>query len=67
VSTEHDEACAWGVGPDLELLQVTKKGSPDRPVLLRRLAEGYAELERLARLEQETAKLRAERADREDA
>lgn len=49
------------------LLQVTKKDSPDRPVLLRRLAEGYAELERIATLERETAKLRAERAAREEA
>lgn len=49
------------------LLQVTKKDSPDRPVLLRRLAEGYAELERLAALERETAKVRAERAAREEA
>jgi len=46
------------------LLQRTAKNSPDRAQLLRRLAEGYVELERLATLESETAKIRAEREER---
>ncbi|HEX6275041.1 MAG TPA: hypothetical protein VFZ53_18490 [Polyangiaceae bacterium] len=50
------------------ILKTTPEDSPDRPILLRRLAEGYAELERVA--ESERAKSQAaadaeERAARE--
>jgi hypothetical protein len=39
------------------LLRVTKRGAPERAGLIRRLAEGYAELERLAALERIRADL----------
>ncbi len=46
------------------LLRVTPKKSPDRPRLLRRLAEGYAELAALAAREKTVADERLRRAKR---
>jgi hypothetical protein len=46
------------------LLQVTPKKSADRPLLLRRLAEGYAELAALAAREKAVADERLRRANR---
>lgn len=45
------------------LLRVTPKNSPERPGMIRRLAEGYAELEALAALDSLRAAAQAERAE----
>jgi hypothetical protein len=47
------------------LLKVTPKKSPERAVIVRRLAEGYAELERLAEHDRVAADLRLQRAARD--
>ena len=50
-----------------KLLQATARNSPDRAMIMRRLAEGYAELERRAAQDGEIAKLRARRARQDRA
>jgi hypothetical protein len=50
-----------------QLLKTTPVNSADRPLIVRRLAEGYAELERQSLREGEAAKLRARRAQPERA
>jgi hypothetical protein len=44
------------------VLEVTPPKAPDRPILLRRLAEGYAELAAIADRTRMRAEIRAERA-----
>ena len=44
------------------LLAVTPKNSPERARIVRRLADGYAELEQLAALERLRAELKLEQA-----
>jgi hypothetical protein len=46
------------------LLKVTPRNSPERPALLRRLAEAYAELAKLAETDRENEKVHAEEAER---
>jgi hypothetical protein len=46
------------------LLKATAKGSPERAAIVRRLAEGYVELEHLADHDRIAADLRAEQATR---
>jgi hypothetical protein len=46
------------------LLKSTPERSPDHPLLLRRLGDGYAELERLAERERAEAQAAAEDAER---
>jgi hypothetical protein len=48
-----------------QVLQVTPRKAPDRPILLRRLAEGYAELAALAERTRAQAEIRAERGTRQ--
>jgi len=47
------------------LLRSTPRGSPDRAQIVKRLAEGYAELALLAERERMAAELAAEQAERE--
>jgi len=49
-----------------KLLRVTPAKSPDRPQLVRRLAEGYAELAADAERDRLRAELEVERAEREE-
>jgi hypothetical protein len=48
-----------------EVLKVTPRKAPDRPILLRRLAEGYAELAALADRTRVRAEIRTERLARQ--